>query len=361
MKFLAFSLLVFPMHLFCCTGIYLKASDNSIVNGRTIEFGTSLDMSLAIIPRNYTFTQKSTSVDPMNYKSVYAAAGVYCFDEPRLIDGINEMGLCIGAFYFSGFAKYAKITQKNCKHALSPIDFSNWILTNFASIEQVKEAIKEVVISDDILIPGAVLKDWKGGQPPLHYIVYDKFDNCIVIEPFGDSLKVYENKLGVITNSPSFDFHLTNLNNYVNLSPKNVETNKLGDYLLKSFSQGSGMLGLPGDFTSPSRFIRAAFFSAGALTPFNSSEAVDQTFHILNQFDIPKGSISQEIRGKIYYDFTMLTTVKDTKNLESFFKSYKNQATQLIKLDTFDFNSKTIKTMKIDGEQQKIDVSSKLQ
>jgi choloylglycine hydrolase len=361
MKFLAFSLLIFPMHLFCCTGIYLKASDNSIVNGRTIEFGTSLDMSIAVIPRNYTFLQKTSSFEAMSYQSVYAAAGVYCFDEPVLIDGINEVGLSVGAFYFSTYAKYCKLTQKNSKHALSPIDFSNWVLTNFATIEEVKEAIKSVVISADILLPGAVLKDWKGGQPPLHYVVYDKFGKCIVIEPFGDTLNVYDNKLGVITNSPSFDFHLTNLNNYINLNSKNVETNKIGDYSLKSFGQGSGMLGLPGDFTSPSRFIRAAFFSAQALTPYNCSQAVDQTFHILNQFDIPKGSVSEEIRGKTYYDFTMLTTVKDTKNLEYFFKSYKNQATQFIKLDTFDFNSKTIKTMKIDGEQEKIDVSSKLQ
>lgn len=121
------------------------------------------------------------------------------------------------------------------------------------------------------------------------------------------------------------------------------------------------MLGLPGDFTPPSRFVRAAFFSAAAIPPKNFQEAVDQTFHILNQFDIPIGTIRQKEQGKTSYDYTLLTTVKNPKTLEYFYRSYGNQAIQFIDLHQFDFNAKVLKTLKIQGKQKKQNVSLLLQ
>ncbi len=350
-----FSSMICTMRLVACTGILMQAEDRSAVNGRTVEFGINLDMSLAVVPRNISFVAKTPIGKGMEYRSKYAAAGIYCFDDPVLMDGINEKGLVAAAFYFSGYASYAKVTNQNRKKALSPIDFPHWILTQFATIDEVKEALSSVVIAPTIF------KDWGKAPPPMHYIVYDRSGRSIVIEPVDGVLKVYENELGVITNSPTFDWQLTNLSNYINISPFNVDPHLLGGFELSTFGQGTGMIGLPGDFTPPSRFVRAVFFSATAIPSKNSEEAVEQTFHILNQFDIPLGSAREQGRRKVYYDHTLLTSVKSPKALKYFFRSYQNQAIQFIDLHQFDLNAKAIKAMKIQGRQKKYDVSSMLQ
>lgn len=356
MRFLAFALtsVLYAMQTFACTGILVQAKDQSVVNGRTVEFGIELDMSVAVIPRNISFVGKTPMGKGMRYKSKYAALGIYCFEDTVLMDGINEKGLTAAAFYFPGYASYRKVTKENQSKALSPVEFPNWILTQFATIEEVKEALQTVIIAPTIL------EDWGGSPPPMHYIVYDKSGRSIVIEPVDETLKVYENPLGVITNSPTFDWQLTNLNNYINLTPFNVDTSQLRGMKLFSFGQGTGMLGLPGDFTPPSRFVRAAFFSTKAVHSKNAEEAIEQAFHILNQFDIPLGIIRQKEQGQLSYDYTLLTSVKSPNTLEYFYRSYKNQDIQFIDLSQVDYNAKSIKTMKVQGGQKKQDVSSKL-
>ncbi len=349
--------LVFQMcitEITACTGVLLKTKDESFVNGRTVEFGTAIDMSVAIIPRNYKFVGEIPNGAGMPYKSKYAAAGIYCFTDKKLMDGINEKGLVAAAFYFPGYAKYARITKANQPKALSPVEFPNWILTQFATIEEVKDAISSVVIAP------SVMKGWGDAPPPMHYIVYDKEGHSIVIEPLDGKLVVYENVLGAITNSPSFDWHLQNLSNYINLSPLNVGPIDLRGLKLSSFGQGSGLGGLPGDFTPPSRFVRAAIFSAASVPSVNSDEAVNQTFHVLNQFDIPIGVIRQKDGEKIEYDSTLLTSVKDPNTLKYYYRSYEDQTVKFIDLKKFDRNAKVIKDMKIVGKQKNLDVSSLL-
>lgn len=333
----------------------LQTTDRAFINGRTVEFGMDLDMSVAVIPRNMSFTSQTPVGAGMSYTSKYAVAGIYCFDMPILMDGINEKGLSVGAFYFPGYASYTKVTRRNQSKALSPIDFTNWILTQFATVEEVKAAIKNVVIT------GTVFKDWgDDAPPPMHYVVYDKSGKSIVIEPVDHTLKVHDNTIGTITNSPTFDWHITNLNNTINLMPCNIAKSSLGDLTLHAFGQGTGMLGLPGDFTPPSRFVRAALFSQNAVIQKTAQEGVYQCFHILNQFDIPKGSVRGESKKKVECDYTMLTTVKDPSSLKYFYRSYKNQSLECIDLSTFDQAAKEIKTMSIKSEQSVLDVSSKL-
>lgn len=351
--FFVFSMLC-AMRLIACTGILLQTENQSTVNGRTVEFGIELDMNLAVIPRNIEFIGKTPSGRGLTYKSKYAAVGAYAFEDVVLMDGMNEKGLVAAAFYFPRYANYPKVTSKNQGKALSPADFPNWILTQFATIEEVKEALDSVVIAPTVL-PG-----WGDEPPPMHYIVYDQKGRSIVIEPLEGTLKVYENDLGVMTNSPTFDWHLTNLNNYVNLSPVNADPNQLRNFPLHPFGQGTGMIGLPGDFTPPSRFVRAAFFSATTAVAANSDEAVEQALHILNQFDIPFGAVRQKEQQNTAYEYTLLTTVKNPETLQYFYRSYQNQDIQFVSLRQFDLNAKVIRKMKIEGKQKKFDVSSML-
>src|SRR3990167_11486658 len=170
-----------------CTGIELKAKDNSYVNGRTVEFGISLQLSGVIVPRNYALKGTLPDGSPgLAYKSKYAALGGGMFGATDIADGINEKGLSIGDFYFPGYATYATITPENKSRALSPTEFSNWVLTQFASVDEVKQGIQSVVIAP------TTPKGWPV-LPPFHYVVYDKMGNSIVIEPMNGGFKIYDN------------------------------------------------------------------------------------------------------------------------------------------------------------------------
>lgn len=352
MKFKPLIALFFvSINALACTGLQLKAQDNSFVNGRTVEFGIPLDISGVIIPRNYTF--KGTLPDGSTgliYKSKYAAVGGGMFGATDIADGINEKGLAVGDFYFQNYASYTAVTTANKNHALSPTEFSNWLLTQFASVDEVKKSLNSVVIV------GTTPKGWPL-LPPFHYVVYDKSGKSIVIEPINGKLKVYDNPIGAMTNSPSFDWQLTNLSNYMNLSPNNSDPVSINGYQLIQFGQGSGLLGLPGDFTSPSRFVRAAIFSASALPVANADLAVLQAFHILDQFDIPVGAVRQVSQGQTGYDQTIMTTVKDPTHLKYYFKSYEDQSLKMLALNELDLNAKSIKTFSMNGTQAITDIS----
>lgn len=356
-KKLAHSIVVFslctgiPTASWACTGIQLKATDGAIINGRTVEFGIPLGLSAVIIPRNYEF--KGTLPDGSTgivYKTKYAAIGGGTFGAPEIADGINEKGLAIGDFYFPGYAGYATITPENKSRALSPTEFSNWILTQFATVDEVKAGLKSIVIAP------TTPKGWPN-LPPFHYVVYDQSGNSIAIEPINGELKVYDNPIGVFTNSPTFDWHLTNLSNYLNLTPMNTPAPVINGFQLTPFGQGSGLHGLPGDFTPPSRFVRAAIFSYTAVPADNAEQTVLQAFHILNQFDIPLGAVRSEENGKTSYDFTAATTVRDLKNLKYYFKTYEDQSIKMIELSAFDLNAKTIKFIPMSGNTPITNVS----
>jgi choloylglycine hydrolase len=349
-----FALLLTAYHLSACTGIRMTAEDGTSVNGRTLEFATLIDAYACVIPRNFSFVGKTPQGSGLSYTSKYAVIGVYCFKDKVIMDGINEKGLSCGTFYFPGFASYSPIDETNQSKAISPIEFSNWVLTQFASLNEVKAALSSIVI-----VP-TIIEDWGPTSPPFHYIIYDKQGNSLVVEPINGTLVTYDNKIGAFTNSPSFDWHLTNLRNFIHLTPFNIDPLSLRGVDLAPFGQGSGMVGLPGDFTPPSRFIRAAIFSSTAIAAKNSDELVGQTFHILNQFDIPIGIARQKEGNKIATDYTLLTSVKDPNTLRYYFKSYEDQTIQWISLKEFDLRSQTIKSMPIKGKNTTVNVSSSL-
>lgn len=337
-----------------CTGIKLTAKDGSVVHGRTCEFGINLDISTAVIPRGYSFTGTTPNGTGLTYQTKYGFVGSITFNHPAVMDGMNEKGLSVGTFYFPGFANYTSVTNENQGRALSPIEFPNWILSQFATTDEVKAGLANIVIVPTV-IPG-----WGNTPPPFHYIVYDKSGSSIVIEPINGKLVVTDNPLGVFTNSPTFDWHMTNLRNYINLRATNVGPLKVEGIVLAPFGQGSGMVGLPGDFTPPGRFIRAAIYSITALPPANSQEGVLQAFHILNQFDIPAGVVREEGDGILHTDITLATVVHDPNALKYYFKTYSDQTLRLVNLNAFDLNAKEIKSASDTGRQPYVDMSNEL-
>lgn len=342
---------LFTLPALACTGIQHKAKDGTAINGRSVEFAINLDIGGMVIPQGYAF--KGTMPDGsagMTYQAKYAVVGANTFGGHAIIDGVNESGLSVGAFYFPGYAGYTKATNDNKKKALSSVEYPNWLLTQFASVDEVKKHFNDAVI-----VPTAP-KGW-GIVPPFHYVVYDKSGKSVVIEPVDGELKIHDNPIGVITNSPTFDWHMTNLANYVNLTPVGSAPVTVDGVKLQAFGSGSGLHGLPGDFTPPSRFVRAAVFSASAIPADTGHEAVLQVFHLLNQFDIPKGAVRDKNGKAIEVEYTLATSVKDPKKSQYFLRTYEDQSIKMIDLNTFDKKAPELVFINVKGEQPIVDIS----
>ncbi len=334
----------------------LKAKDGSFVHGRTVEFGVAIDTTIAIVPRGYAFVGQTPIGDGLKYTAKYGAIGAIAFTDVKLLDGLNEAGLAVGAFYFPTFAEYTPVTSENQRKGLSPGDFPNWLLTQFASVEDVRRAIE----NGDAVVTPTVMQGWGPETPPFHYVIYDKTGASIVIEPVGGRLVVHDNPLGVMSNSPAFDWHMTNLRNYISLNPRNVPPIKISGQTFKQLGQGSGMFGLPGDFSPPSRFVRAAVFSATAVPSDTAEKSIDQVFHILNNFDIPVGVAREVSDGVVHTDYTMLTTARDPQSLRYYYKSYDDQTIRMVDLKKFDLGAKAIKVLSTKSEQPTVDVSGQV-
>ncbi len=340
-----------------CTGILLRNADGSTVHGRTVEFGIPLEMDVAVVPRGYAFVGQTPLGDGKKWASKYGAAGVIVFGNLGIMDGLNEKGLAIGAFYFPTEAEYTKTTAANQGQSMSAVDFSNWILTSFATVDEVRKAIEggEAVVAPTLL-PG-----WPQQVQPFHWIVYDRSGKSLVIEPIGGKLVLSDNPLGVFTNSPTFDWHMTNLRNYIALNPLGVPPVKIDNTTFKSFGMGDGMLGLPGDFTPPSRFVRAAVFSSTATPAKDATAGIFSGFHVLNNFDIPVGAVREVEDGKTHADQTLFTAMRDPENLRFYYKTYDDQTVRMVDLNKFDLDAKDVKKLSTKGEQTVIDMSGMLQ
>jgi choloylglycine hydrolase len=277
-----------PYKAGACTGITLKAEDGSTVYARTMELGGALvQWGLVVVPRGTAYVGSTPwGIPGVKWTAKYAFTGASAFGLPHVADGVNEAGLATGVFMFAHYAEYQEVTERDADKTLAPFELATWILSNCATVAEVKEGLPQVKVAEVAFeAPG-----WGGGAP-FHWLVVDESGAAVVVEYVGGELTVSDNALGVITNAPTFDWHLTNLKSYVNLSPRDAPELGLGALTLTEFGHGSGMLGMPGDFTPPSRFVRAAFLKSSVVPVKTADEAVVQAFHVLNQFDIPRGMV----------------------------------------------------------------------
>jgi len=331
-----------------CTGIRLVAKDGTVVYARTLEFGIDLQSEVLMVPRGYARTGTTPDgKEGLKWKAKYASVGLNGAGLPILFDGLNERGLAAGMFYFPTSAGYMPYTAADAGKTIAQWEVASWILETFASVEEVKANIGNLVV------PAVVFSGW-GFAPEAHYIVHDASGKSIVIEYVGGKLNVHDNVLGVITNSPTFDWHMTNLRNYVNFSMTNVPPVTLDSVKLLPLGQGTGMLGLPGDFTPPSRFVRAVAFSQSVFPPKTGDEAVLEAFHVLNQFDIPKGAArdrEKDENGNIQADYTLWTGASDLKAKHYYFRTYENSQIRKIDLAKMNLAAPDIVRMSIAGAE----------
>lgn len=314
-----------------CTGISLSSNDGSRIVARTVEWAaTPMQCGFSVCPRGHQHQSYTPSGENgLKYVGIYGYVGIYTEYEPFVVEGVNESGLSAGLFFFPNYGEYAPYKESENSRTLCDMQFVSWVLSQFSSIAQVKEALKTVNL---------VTLDSKIGA--VHWRITEPSGKMVVLEVVGGVPHFYDNPLGVITNAPGFRWHMTNLDNYINLQPGTITDRSIKPGVtLHSLGHGSANLGLPGDFTSPSRFVRAAFFQTTAPVLNTGFDTVTQAFHILNNFDIPIGSQHEsEDIPKGLPSGTQFTSATDLKAMKLYYRTAWNSNIRCIDLISIDFH-----------------------
>ena len=307
-----------------CTGITLRAKNKDMVVARTMDWSRAeTDNMYVIVPRGHTQTSLSPDgkMNGLKFTSVYGYAGIAVQSPDFVIDGTNEAGLNVGLFYFPEYGEYPWYNKKDQENSIADFELAAWMLARFSTIEQIQAAIKNITVTN--IDPTASTVHWR---------ITDATGKQVILEFIDGAAHFYDSTVGTITNAPDYPWHIKNLNNYVNLKTGTAGPTKLGNITLRAFGSGSGMLGLPGDFTPPSRFVRAALLSNYAPQQKNGYDAAMTAFHLLNNFDVPI-----ESGTALMPSATQWTIATDLDNKVIYYHTMYNRAIRSIDMNNIDF------------------------
>ena len=268
---------------------------------------------------------------------------------------MNEKGLVVGMLYLPGYSTYLAPDDAKTSKTLGSWEAATFLLSTCASVEEAVETLtRKVHVAQQEFPPFKQVL-------PVHYWIGDASGRVVIAEYVAGELEIHDNPLGMLTNSPPFDWQRINLSNFVNLSPVNVPNEKLGAVDVVNFGQGSGFIGLPGDLTPPSRFVRAALFSNWATPAKTAPETVNLGFHVLNTFDIFDGAIKTnashqtentkgflESSGEskvVNTDTTEWVVSHDRTNLKTYVRTYGSLKIQAIDLKRAGFDEPGLRTI----------------
>ena len=308
-----------------CTAATYKTED--FYFGRTLDYEFSYMEEVTIAPRNYQFHFK----EKQTQNNHYAIIGMAFISDnyPLYYDAVNEKGLAIAGLNFVGNAYYNE-RQLN-KENIAQFELIPYLLGSCSSVKEVKKLLEKINITNEPFSEELPLAQ-------LHWIISDK-EECITLESVKEGLKIYDNPVGVLTNNPTFDKQLFNLNNYSGLSPKNKENTFNNKLNFDTYSRGLGALGLPGDLSSMSRFVRVAFVKMNSLSEENEIASVSQFFHILNSVDQQRGCCDL---GNNKFEITIYTSCCNTDKGIYYYTTYNNHQITAVDMHKEDLNSSTL-------------------
>ncbi len=348
-----------PADASACTTFKIRSKDGAILVGRSMELGMPLQSAVMIVPRGFPLSATRPDLKPgTTWVAKYGFAGMNTLGVDISTDGLNEAGLSVGTLYIPEFVQYQPFPAQAGKAAVSNLELSNWLLSSFATVGEVREALPKITVYD-VVIPPA-------GPQPLHWAISDAQGGSIVVEYVGGELRIHENPIGTLTNSPNFEWHITNLRNHVDLTNQNLDGLKLGTVEIRPLSQGSGMLGIPGDYTAPGRFIRATALAWSTVPPATAVEGANAAFHVLNAVDIPIGAVAQRVPGKdgapptLAYEQTQWATVHDLTNRILYFRTYGSLLIRKVDLQRLDWTGKTIRHVPMPTGMEAEDVTAQV-
>lgn len=332
-----------------CTVFRLKANDGSIIVGRSMEFAVDLKYDAVVVPRNKAYVSFAPGGKAgLSWKTQYGYVGIASFGmEFGLSDGMNENGLAVGLLWFESDMKWQDVAPGEMKQALAQGMVGDWILGNFATVEDVKREIRNVRVFN-YTDPKTKM------SPTIHFIVYDAKGGCIVIEYEDGKCNIYDNPLGIMTNAPRFPWQLTNLRQYVGMTSEKPKPYQMSGLAFPATGHGSGMFGLPGDLSPPSRFVRLAVLTRFSDMQPDAESTLNLAQHIINTFDIPFGLVTDTMPDKktVLKESTQWVTFRDLTNRIVYFKTYDNQNLRKIDLNRLDFSGTVVKRIPMFGASE---------
>ena len=307
-----------------CTAITYTAGDHYF--GRNLDLEFSYHETVTVTPRNYTFSFRK--VEPVRSHHAMIGMAYVCEDYPLYYDATNEKGLSMAGLNFPGNAYYAQSAEEG-KTAISPFELIPWILSQCATVAQARELLDRLTLVDINFSEELPLS-------PLHWMIADQ--TCsIVVEAVKEGLMVYDDPVGVMTNNPTFDKHLFNLNHYRGLTREPVQ-NTFG-VALEEYSRGMGTMGLPGGLDSASRFVKAAFTRMNSLSGPSESEGVSQFYHILDSVEQQRGLVHM---GDGKYEITIYASCCNMDKGIYYYKTYENSRITAVDMHKEDLNGENL-------------------
>lgn len=318
-----------------CTCITFKTIDNYF--GRNLDLDYRFGEKVVITPRNFEFKLKSG--DSFNTKYAFIGAATVVDNYPLYAEATNEKGLSIAGLHFPDNAYYNDIKSDSIN--ITSFEIIPWLLGNFSSIEEFSSVANYLNITN---------LSFSNNMPnsPLHWMISDD-KYSIVLESTKEGLKTYFNSMGILTNNPPFSYQLTNINNYLNLTP-DVTKNRFSDKIkLDCYSLGMGAIGLPGDNSSASRFVRVAFAKLNSVSDKDEESSISQFFHILDTVAVVRGTtLTNDNRCNI----TTYTCCCNTTKGIYYYKTYNNSQITAIRMNEENMNSKILSVFELEEKQQ---------
>ena len=308
-----------------CTGISFHAKDHYF--GRNLDLERSYNERVVITPRNFKLNMRHKDSLNMHYAMIGMATVID--DYPLYYEATNEKGLSMAGLNFPQNADY-KPYEEN-KDNISPFELIPWFLGQCSNIDEVKELLDKMNLVNTNFSEQLPLS-------PLHWIISDQKES-ITVESVKDGLKVYDNPFGVLTNNPTFDYHMMNMNNYMHLH-EGPSTNQLSNqYTFDNYSLGLGAFGLPGDFSSTSRFVRATYVKSKSVVKESEKENVNQFFHILRSVAMPLGCVLAK-NGE--FEYTRYSSCCNTNKQIYYYTTYYNSSITSIHMHDVDLDSQNL-------------------
>ena len=308
-----------------CTAVTYKTKDHYF--GRNLDLEGSFGETVTVTPRNFPFDFRKMG----KMERHFAMIGMAHISEgyPLYYDATNEKGLSMAGLNFPGNAEYKPYCT--LKDNVAPFELIPWVLCQCATVSEAEKLLKRINLLEESFSDRLPLS-------PLHWIISDQ-ERSITLEPLKSGIRIYDNPVGVLTNNPTFDYHMFNLSNFMTLSkcePKNA-----WNIPLENYSRGMGAMGLPGDFSSMSRFVKAAFVKLNSVSGETEKECVSQFFHILRSVEMPRGSVQL---GEGVYEITVYSSCCNTSRGIYYYTTYENSAICAVDMHREDLDGSTLAT-----------------
>lgn len=319
------------MEGFMCTAISYKNKD--VYFGRNLDLERGYGESVVITPRQYIFQMRRAKSMASHYAMIGMATVVDEF--PLYYEATNEKGLSMAGLNFPGNAVYYEYDDK--KDNITPFEFIPWILGQCTSVSEAKQLIRKINLVNINFSEQLPLS-------PLHWMISDK--QCsIVVESLKNGIEVYDNPFEVLTNNPTFDYHKINMSNYMGLNVGPANTQFREELPLYNYSLGMGALGLPGDFSSSSRFVKAFFVKENSVSKDEEESSVNQFFHILNSVAMPKGCVWT----KNGFEYTRYSSCCNADKGIYYYTTYNNLEIKSVNMHCIELDQSCLYTYEVMG------------